>query len=330
MTTVRIPEEPAPRPLPWGLIGWALSILLVGGVLGGVLGWLLWESRNEVAALEAEIVSLNEQHAAQVTALLDRIDSLIEQHANQVAALQEEHETELEALREQHKNRVDSLLGQIDDLNDEKEELEREKADLEMRLEVCGNNVKGLIQRADRLEAELDACLIELNQPQRVQILLPDLLRDNTTTIYVIDDSGSMVGETIKVQEALIEVREKPVVGAELSIMLFGDSFTTLFNFTDPATAPWDYTIGEIKAAHGGTDINLALQTAFDSIKDEPNVNKRIVLLTDGHGFIDAATVAEIEGAGIPVDTIAFGAFADYALLSKVAQLTGGEFAAAN
>ena len=290
MTTVRIPEEPPPRPLPWGLIGWSLSILLVGGVLGGVLGWLLWESRNEVAALEAEISSLTEQHAAQVTA----------------------------------------LLGQIEELNEERTELEQEKAALETDLADCRNNVKGLVQRADRLEAELDACLIELNQPQRVQNVLPDLLRNNTTTIYVIDDSGSMVEEIVSVQEALIEVREKPVVGAELSIMLFGDSFTTLFNFTDPATAPWDYAVGEIKAAHGGTDINLALQTAFDSIKDEPNVNKRIVLLTDGHGFIDAATVAEIEGAGIPVDTIAFGAFADYALLSKVAQLTGGEFAAAN
>ena len=290
MTTVRIPEEPPPRPLPWGLIGWALSILLVGGVLGGVLGWLLWESRNEVAALEAEISSLTEQHAAQVTA----------------------------------------LLGQIEELNDERTELEQEKAALETDLADCRNNVKGLVQRADLLEAELDACLIELNQPRRVQNVLPDLLRNNTTTIYVIDDSGSMVEEIVSVQEALMAVQEKPVVGAELSIMLFGDSFTTLFNFTDPATAPWDYAIGEIKAAHGGTDINLALQTAFDSIKDEPNVNKRIVLLTDGHGFIDAATVAEIEGAGIPVDTIAFGAFADYALLSKVAQLTGGEFAAAN
>ena len=290
MTTVRIPEEPPPRPLPWGLIGWALSILLVGGVLGGVLGWLLWESRNEVAALEAEISSLTEQHAAQVTA----------------------------------------LLGQIEELNDERTELEQEKAALETDLADCRNNVKGLVQRADRLEAELDACLIELNQPQRVQNVLPDLLRNNTTTIYVIDDSGSMVEEIVSVQEALMAVQEKSVVGVDLSIMLFGDSFTTLFNFTDPATAPWDYAIGEIKAAHGGTDINLALQTAFDSIKDEPNVNKRIVLLTDGHGFIDAATVAEIEGAGIPVDTIAFGAFADYALLSKVAQLTGGEFAAAN
>ena len=290
MTTVRIPEEPPPRPLPWGLIGWALSILLVGGVLGGVLGWLLWESRNEVAALEAEISSLTEQQAAQVTA----------------------------------------LLGQIEELNDERTELEQEKAALETDLADCRNNVKGLVQRADRLEAELDACLIELNQPQRVQNVLPDLLRNNTTTIYVIDDSGSMVEEIVSVQEALMAVQEKSVVGADLSIMLFGDSFTTLFNFTDPATAPWDYAIGEIKAAHGGTDINLALQTAFDSIKDEPNVNKRIVLLTDGHGFIDAATVAEIEGAGIPVDTIAFGAFADYALLSKVAQLTGGEFAAAN
>jgi Mg-chelatase subunit ChlD len=155
-----------------------------------------------------------------------------------------------------------------------------------------------------------------------VQVVLPELMRDNTTIIFVVDDSGSMSSEVLKMQEKL-------TVNAQVSMLLFGDSHTTLFNFTDPAAAPWEYAIGEIKAEHGGTDINLAMQTAFDSIKDEPNVNKRIVLLSDGHGFIDAATIATIAGANIPVDTVAFGPWADYTLMAKIAQATGGDFHAA-
>ena len=300
MATVRI-EEGTRTPFPWrraALIGgWALSILVVGGVLG----WQLWESRNENAALTDEVASLE-----------SRIDALIQQHAVQIDDLEQQHAAEIDAL------------------NEEKTALEQQNAVLIAELANCQDNIKGLVQRADRLESELDACLIALNQPQRVQTVLPNLLRDNTTTIFVVDDSGSMVGEIVKVQEALQEVQEKPAVNARLSIVLFGDSYTTLFNFTDPANAPWDYAIGEIKAAHGGTDISLALQAAFDSIKDEPDPSKRIVLLTDGHGFIAAETLVEIQNARIPIDTIAFGPLADHRLLSQVAQITGGDFAAAN
>ena len=44
---------------------------------------------------------------------------------------------------------------------------------------------------------------------------------------------------------------------------------------------------------------------------------------------MDAATVAEIDRAKIPVDTIAFGPWSDYALLYKIAPATSEDFAAA-
>ena len=279
------------RPIPWQWITAIVAVVALLAIAGLIFLFLEWrECLDEVAALEQQIVELNEAHAAQVQALVDEIAKL----------------------------------------NDEKAALEQEVARLETELEDCQNSVEGLEQRADRLEAELDACIKELNQPRRIQVVLPELLRDDTTHIFVIDDSGSMATETINVQEALQNTREKPAVNASLSIMLFGDSYQTLFNFTDQANAPWDYAISEIRARHGGTDIDLALKEAFDSIKDEPNANKRIVLLSDGHGFVNSSTLAEISAANIPVDTIGFGALADYALLSKVAQSTGGEFKAAN
>ena len=329
MATVRI-DEGTRNPFPWrraALIGgWALSVLIVAGVLG----WLLWESRNENAALTAAVARLE-----------SRIDALIQQHAAQIAALEQQHDAELDALIQRHTDRIAALMDertaleelhaeQVAQLNSEIAVLEQRSAALLAQLTDCQDNVAGLVQRGDRLEAELDACLIELNQPRRLQVVLPALLRDNTTSIFVVDDSGSMVGNITKVRESMQEVRDKAAANAQLSIILFGDSYTTLFNFTDPANAPWDYALGEFKAAHGGTDINLALQAAFDSIKDEPDPSKRIVLLTDGHGFINAETLVEIQNARIPVDTIAFGALADHRLLAQVARDTDGDFLVAN
>lgn len=262
---------------------------------------VLWQCFNDKGALEEEIVTLKADHAAQVQVLIDEIASLKTGHAEEIAKL-----------------------------NEEKATLEERIANLETELADCQDKNKGLVQRADRLEAELDACLKELNQPRRLQTVLPELLRDNTTTIFVVDDSGSMVGEIVKVQESLQEMQQKSVLNAQVSIMLFGDSQTTLFNFTDPATAPWDYGIGEIKAAHGGTDMDSALQAAFDSIKDEPDPNKRIVLLSDGHGFVDASTLTEISGANIPVDTVPFGISPNTRMLIWIAQQTNGDFEAAN
>ena len=297
MTTVRIPEG---RPIPWRLI----AGIVVGLVILSVLGWLAWDfidgKNDEIAALKAEIAEQKVQYEVQIGALVAQIADLNERHA-----------------------------AEIGRINEEKAALEQEIVDLKAELVDCQDNVQGLVQRADRLETELDACLKELNQPRRVQVVLPELMRDNTTIIFVVDDSGSMSSEVLKMQEALQKMQEKLTVNAQVSMLLFGDSHTTLFNFTDPAAAPWEYAIGEIKAEHGGTDINLAMQTAFDSIKDEPNVNKRIVLLSDGHGFIDAATIATIAGANIPVDAVAFGPWADYAFMAKIAQATGGDLLSA-
>ena len=336
MAAVRIPADTR-TPFPWrraGLIGgWALSLLIVGGVLG----WYLWQFQQDKDALAAEIVNLqgriaelNDEKAALVQQYTAGIADLREQNAERVATLKEQHADQVADLNEDKAELRKQHTEQIDELADEIVALEQRSAVLSDELAECQENVRGLVQRGDRLESELDDCLIELNRPQRVQTVLPDLLRDETTTIFVIDDSGSMASEIIKVQEALVEVQKKPVNNAQLSILLFGDSYTTLFNFTDPASAPWDYAIGEIRAAHGGTDISLALQAAFDSIKDEPAASKRIVLLTDGHGFIDAETLVAIQNAQIPVDTIAFGPLADHRLLARVAQATDGIFAAAN
>ena len=214
MTTVRIPEGRR-TPFPWRRVlligGWALPFLII---VVGALGWYFWECRNDNADLAAEIVNLQ----ALIADLNAEKTALIQQNAETVVALEQQNAETVAALIQQNAETVAALEQQI--------------AARSAELVDCQNEVKSLVQRADRLESELDACLIELNQPRRLQTVLPDLLRDNTTLIYVVDDSGSMVGNITKVREALQEMQEKPAVNARVSIVLFGDSYTTLFNFT--------------------------------------------------------------------------------------------------
>ena len=289
MTTVRMEGG---RQIPWRpiIVGavWLVSILIVGGILF----WLWWECREREAALQAEVVALNQQHAADVAALVDRIAEL------------EEEKAALEAI--------------IVELDDEVDYLQSER--------------ERLLQQNDILLARLGACLDELNRPRPVEVVVPGLIRDDAATVLVIDDSGSMAASVPSVQEALrgIQAREDELPSARISVVTFGSSVQTLSGVTSVGLVPWDYAVGEIDGNSGGSNIHLALETAYEVIKDLPQEQKRIVLLSDGRGDIAPALISNIAQEGIKIDTVPFGAYADVTLLQGIADQTGGAIARAN
>ena len=234
---------------------------------------------------------------------------------------------EIASLKANHAAVVQELRNEIGRLNEDKANLEHELAN-------CQNTVEGLKQRVDWLERELDFCLGEMKQPERLQTLLPGLLRDNTTTVLVIDDSGSMIGLTPTVQEALAAMRADPAENSRLAMFRFGDDVQMEFNFTDPSLAPWDAAIGTINADLGGTNLDLALLEAYDTIKDEENPNKRIILVTDGYGGgqgpLDPATLVPFQVDGIPVDTVSFGPLVNHRFMEWLADQTNGIYQAAH
>ena len=289
MTTVRIPEG---RSFPLRLTMLVLAWLVPLAVLGIALGWFLWECRQEVEALEQEIVELNTEHATAVAALVVRIEEL----QAEKAALEE-------TIAEQ-----DAAMAYLDG--------ERER----------------LIAQNDVLLAKLSACLEELNQPKPVQEVLPTMIRDDAATVVVVDDSGSMSFSIADVREALrgIQGREDELPNAQLSVLVFGTAVQRLFDFTGVGFAPWDYAVDQVDAGMGGTNIHLALETAYNDIKAHPKPEKRILLLSDGQGTIAPELIRVIAQDNIKVDTMPFGGLADLVLLERIADETGGTMRRAN
>ena len=287
MTTVRIPEG---RSLPWRLTMLVLAWLVPLVVLGIVLGWFLWECRQEVEALEQEIVELNTEHAAAVAALVVRIE-------------------ELQA---------------------EKAALEETIAEQDVEVAYLVKERERLLAQNDILLARLNACLDELSKPRPVQEVLPGLIGSGANVV-VIDDSGSMSSEVANVRQGLrnIEDRKIELPDAQVSILAFGTEVERLFGFTTIELAPWDCAVDRIDAGMGGTNIHLALQTAYDDILNLPQAEKQIILLTDGQGDIAPELIRVIGQNNIKIITVPFGAYANIKLLKQVAEDTGGRMVTA-
>lgn len=291
MTTLRMPTG---RALSLRPPVWLWVALLFGILVAGcgILGWLWWERVSEAEMLEQEIVALNTEHSAAVAALVARIG-------------------ELEGEKAARDETIAELDSEVAYLTSERERL---------------------LAHNDLLLARLNACLEELNQPKPVQEVVPGMVRDNAATIIVIDDSGSMAGSVPDVREALRGVSERvdELSNADLSALTFGTEVQRLFDFTAVDLAPWDYAYEQIDAGSGGTNIYLALETAYNDIRNRPQPEKRILLLTDGQGAIAPELIRVVAQENIMIDTVPFGNLADLALLQQIADDTGGMMRRAN
>jgi len=81
--------------------------------------------------------------------------------------------------------------------------------------------------------------------------------------------------------------------------------------------------------AEGGTNIEPALERAYDMLKDAQVAKKRVVLMTDGRSHSDDGLpeiAQRMAAENIQLTTIAVGDDADYDMLEKLASLGGGQF----
>ncbi len=167
-----------------------------------------------------------------------------------------------------------------------------------------------------------------------IQTVLPDLLTDDSMTIYVVDDSGSMSSKTKSLHEALHGVADKPAKNSQVALVMFGNSNRLLFDFTDPAHAPWNTVIPSFQANSGVTNMYAALDRAHQMMPDSPICGEsacrknRIVLMSDGiasDSELAEATVSMLKSSGVVVDTVSFGVFfISTGSLRDISELTGG------
>ncbi len=188
---------------------------------------------------------------------------------------------------------------------------------------------------------------IDLAEPVAIQDALPVLLTDNATVLYVVDDSGSMAEKLLPLYEALHEVAGKHTEHSEIAMMMFGLENEMLFDFIEPASAPWETAIPSFTASGGHTFMYTALGEALRTMPSRPTCwenpkwvffeesicrERRIVLMSDGMASdpeMAQEVMPDLVLSQIPVDTVAFGADADRAGLRNIANATGGRYVSA-
>lgn len=139
--------------------------------------------------------------------------------------------------------------------------------------------------------------IIAGDEPVTIQAALPALLVDNTMIVYVVDDSGSRGNKLLPLHQALHEVAAKPTDNSEIALLMFGSTNQVMFDFMQPADAPWEDAIPAFTASSGGTAMFLALEEAMEMLPDQQVCRdesrliffnetvcreNRIVLMSDG------------------------------------------------
>lgn len=153
--------------------------------------------------------------------------------------------------------------------------------------------------------------------------------------VFLIDNSGSMHGndpDELRISEIHKLVDE---LDSNKRVAYYSVSNTTvkeidLQNVTD-ASKPYIHQAIDRKTSDGGTDLNLALQTALNDVKGKtvPGRNMAIVLLSDGEDSFDTAPViADCNQNGIVIDCIGlgFGMFSSGRIMNDLANGTNGNF----
>lgn len=146
----------------------------------------------------------------------------------------------------------------------------------------------------------------------------------------VIDESGSMNGEPIehtrKAAAAIVDALDR---ADRVNVVLFDDRAEPLFpkpRLANDETRQKARRFIEGAGASGGTDIALAIETAFDaqSTDDRP---KSILLLTDGKSPREEAFAAvEADKRDVRLFTIGIGVEVDTPALEHLASIKRGRF----
>lgn len=160
----------------------------------------------------------------------------------------------------------------------------------------------------------------------------------------LIDISGSMndtlLGKKSKIQlakEILIEKILPYINGSDnIGIRLFGGQCGIVGQVENIPNANFfrlkDFILNQIPEPNGNTPLALAIRTAVDNLKNEPNAEKEIYLVTDGEdtcggNIIEAADYAASNGINCKIHIIGIGELSPEAKqqFGYITKTTGGK-----
>ena len=157
--------------------------------------------------------------------------------------------------------------------------------------------------------------------------------RQPREAIFVIDNSGSMSGESMKqAKAALLTALTKLRPEDRFNVIRFDDTFDVLFSDAVPANATnitvAQRFVGNLEA-NGGTEIYAALQAALkDSHPSDRSRLRQVIFLTDGSVGNEDQVLAEI-GRSLGrsrLFTIGIGSAPNSYLMEHIASLGRGTF----
>lgn len=164
--------------------------------------------------------------------------------------------------------------------------------------------------------------------------------------VLALDCSGSMsandpyknyiITDTLNPGSSISEYTCYRVLASRSFIMAMGDDDkTAVVTFSGSAQVQCPLTdsifdaMGALEYIYssGGTNFNSAIAVSIDQLKDEgDNVNKSILLLSDGESSVSESTIESAISYGIKINTVYLGNQDGSATLENIAEKTGGEY----
>ena len=158
-------------------------------------------------------------------------------------------------------------------------------------------------------------------------------LGEDEATVYVVDNSGSIMDYVDILQEQIRNVGAAAPEGSQAALIFFGVTSTLALPLGPIETEHWENASAGMLGNENGTYMFDAALEALALLQGiEEQIAKTIVILTDGttqdeelkEDFIKRAIAEDVK-----VNTIAFGGLANNRsrkLLQEISNRTGGEF----
>ncbi|WP_372922261.1 VIT domain-containing protein [Roseovarius sp.] len=159
---------------------------------------------------------------------------------------------------------------------------------------------------------------------------LPGFVRATPRSLQIlVDCSGSMTGDSItQARSALGEILPLLRQHDSFNIIAFGSHQTSLFphpTLAEPEAmaAAWRF-IERLDADHGGTELQAALDLAFQGSQRCEGAVGDILLITDGEVWDDGSILEAVTHSGHRVFVVGVGSAVAEPLLAQSAAISGG------
>lgn len=209
----------------------------------------------------------------------------------------------------------------------------------ENRMELLSNSVVDTVEHTVSVETEHFSEYVVVDSDEwyeawaQSQLMIRDMseAQNYFDVVFALDCSGSMEGEKNQQStEATYQFIENLYDGDYFSVIRFNDKADSVFyKQMKEDVVSWNELEEKIMGieADGGTEIGTALYASMGECADhDDDAVPMIVLLSDGQSDVSDEVLQQVEDSHIKVLSVGFGDDADEELLTKIADLSQGEY----